>query len=318
MKVAAVVNPHSAGGKTGRRWPQLARAMEQRLGPVTAEFTRRPGDGISLTRRLLHEGFDSIVAVGGDGTINEVVNGFLQFDTLVRPETRFGILPTGTGGDFRRALDLPSRNGIGHAIDRLASGSVARLDVGKARFAGHDGSFQERYFINLASFGIGGLVAARSRNFLTPLGGRLAFLWATFRGFLSYRGSHVTLTLDGGRSSSRHHVTDICVGNGGFYGGGMHPCPKAAMDDGIFEVTVIDYMNVFTLFLGGGIRGLYSNNIYKNRRAHHLRAARIEAKSDNPAWVGIDGEPLGRLPLEITLLPRLLPVIVSSSAWPKH
>jgi YegS/Rv2252/BmrU family lipid kinase len=313
MKIAAVVNPHSAGGKTERRWPQLARAMEQRLGPVTAGFTKHHGDGINLTRNLLHQGFDLIVAVGGDGTINEVMNGFLQNDTLVRPEASLGIMPTGTGGDFRRALGLPSRNGSSQAIDRLACGFVSRLDVGKARFLGHDGSYQERYFINLASFGIGGLVAARSRNFLTPLGGRLAFLWATLRGFLDYRGSHVTLTLDGGRVSSHHKVTDVCVGNGGFYGGGMHPCPKAVLDDGIFEVTVIDYMNVFTLFLGGGIRGLYSDNIYRNPRAHHLRAAKIKAKSDNPAWVGIDGEPLGRLPLEITLLPRLLPVVVGPS-----
>jgi YegS/Rv2252/BmrU family lipid kinase len=307
IKTAAVVNPQSAGGKTGKRWPQLSRMLEQRLGPVTARFTRRPGHGMAITRELLRDGFDRIIAVGGDGTFNEVANGFIEADGLVRPSARMGLLPAGTGGDFRKMFGLSSGAGIEQAIECFVGGTAAWIDIGKARYMAHEGTFQERYFVNLASFGIGGFVAARSRNFLTPLGGKVAFLWATFLALLGYRGSTVTLAIDGSGAPATYRVTDICVGNGRFYGGGMRPCPTAVMDDGILEITVIEHMNTFTLLKDIGI--LYSEDVYQHPKTHHLRGIRIEAKGERPTYIQIDGEPLGRLPIEITVLPKRLPVL---------
>ncbi len=306
-KIAAIVNPSSAGGSTGKQWPRIARIFEDRLGPVTPRFTNAPGHAIQLARDSLAEGCDLIIAVGGDGTFNEVANGFIEKDGLVRPDSCLGIVPAGTGGDFRRTLGLPSSNGIERSVDLLASGRPALIDVGKARFVSHQGNIQERYFINLVSFGIGGSVAARSRNFLTPLGGKLAFLWATFVVLLTYRGKEVNFKIGGDGSAAAYRVTDICVGNGRYYGGGMHPCPTAVMDDGIFEVTVIEYMNMFRLLRD--ISVLYSENIYRHPKTHHLRATRIEARSNTPTFIQLDGEPLGRLPAEITMLPRRLPVM---------
>jgi YegS/Rv2252/BmrU family lipid kinase len=316
LKIAAVANPHSAGGRTGRRWPELSRMLEKKLGAVSVRFTRHQGDGIPITRDLLHEGFDLIIAVGGDGTLNEVANGFIEADELVRPSARLGILPMGTGGDFQKMLGLPSPDNIEQAIEVLADGQPYYIDVGKARFLTHDGEFQERYFVNLVSFGMGGSVAARSRNFLTPLGGKFAFLWATFMVLLAYRGKSVTLNIEGSGGPRTHQVTDICIGNGRFYGGGMHPCPTAVMDDGVLEVTVIDYMNMFKLLKD--IDVLYSGDIYRHSKTHHLRGATIQATAESPTFVQIDGEPLGRLPIEITIVPKRLPVmakhIVGSSA----
>lgn len=315
VKIAAVVNPHSAGGRTGKRWPQFQRILESRLGPVAARFTERQGDAIVITRELLQAGYTLIVAVGGDGTFNEAANGFIQADKLVRPDARLAILPAGTGGDFQKMLGL-SRNGIDQAIELIASGHTSYIDVGKARYVTHAGAAQERYFVNLVSFGIGGFVAARSRNFLTPLGGKMAFLWATLLVLLSWRGRTVTLKIDGSATPGTHRVTDICVGNGRFYGGGMHPCPTAAMDDGIFEVTVIDYMNMFRLMRDMSV--LYSDNVYRHPKTHHLRGARIEAAAAAPTFLQVDGEPLGRLPVEITLLPRLLPIVAQHLVGSSH
>jgi YegS/Rv2252/BmrU family lipid kinase len=305
--IAAVVNPHSAGGRTGERWPKLARTLERRLGPVDARFTERQGHAISVTRDLLHDGYDVVIAVGGDGTFNEVANGFIERDQLVRPSARLGIVPTGTGGDFQKMLGLSSRRRADDAIDLLVHGRPTYIDVGKARFTTHQGEFQERYFVNLVSIGIGGSVAARSRNFLTPLGGKLAFLWATFVVLLAYHGRTVTLSIDGKGAPASHRITDICIGNGRFYGGGMHPCPTAVMDDGILEVTIIDHMNMFRLLRDIGV--LYSRDIYRHPKTHHLRGTRIEATAETPTLIQIDGEPLGRLPVEITVLPRTLPVL---------
>jgi YegS/Rv2252/BmrU family lipid kinase len=276
---------------------------------VKARFTESQGHAISVTRDLLHDGYDLIIAVGGDGTFNEVANGFIEADQLLRPSACLGILPTGTGGDFQKMLGLSSQRRVEHAIELLVHGRPTYIDVGKARFLNHEGDSQERYFINLVSFGMGGSVAARSRNVLTALGGKTAFLWATFLVLLGYRGRTVTLSVDGRGTSAPHRVTDICVGNGRFYGGGMRPCPTAVMDDGILEVTIIDYMNMFRLLREISI--LYSDHVYRHPKTHHLRGARIEATAKTPTLIQIDGEPLGRLPVEITVLPRRLPVMAN-------
>lgn len=306
-KIAAIVNAHSAGGKTGRRWPQIEKQMESRLGPVTTMFTQAPGDATRITRELLAQGFDLIAGVGGDGTFNEIVNGFIEADKPAWPQARMGVVPAGTGGDFQRMFGFSSPDGIAEAIQTLATGETHAIDIGKVSYVTAQGEAAQRYFANLVSFGMGGAVASRSRNFLTPLGGRLAFLWATVRVLLSYRGKAIRLSVDGGPPSAPCKVTNVAVGNGRFHGGGMYPCPTAVLDDGRLEITVIEYMNMFRLLRD--IRVLYSGEIYTHPKIRHLRGAKVEAFSATDAWIEVDGEPLGRLPLAITLLPRILPVV---------
>ena len=316
-KIAAVVNPNAAGGKTARRWPDVARRLEEKLGPVSTHFTERPGHGITLSQNLLREGYQLVIAVGGDGTMNEVANGFLENGKPVNPKASMGILPLGTGGDFRRALGVPLD--LDKAIHVLASGHAVKIDMGKAVYVpsgGSPASRSTRYFVNMVSFGMGGEVAARVRNFLSPLGGKAAFQWATFKVFLGYRGKRVRLRLDGGPETSSHFITNISVGNGPYHGGGMHSCPTAVLNDGIFEVTVIGYLGMLTLVRD--MKTLYSDNVYQHPKVHHLRGRQVTAEADNiddePIHIEVDGEPLGSLPLEITLLPECLPMVVPPSS----
>ncbi len=309
-KIAAVVNPRSAGGKTAKRWPQISQALERRLGSVTTRFTESRGYAIALARELLQQGFDLIIAVGGDGTINEVANGLLQDDEATRLNACLGILPLGTGGDFQRTLGISSK--VEESIEILATGVPLQIDMGKAAFLGNDGSTQNRYFVNLVSFGMGGDVASRAQNLLSPLGGKVAFLWATLGAFLRYRGRRVRLKLDGAEDPLSFFITNVAVGNGRFHGGGMHPCPTAVLNDGVFEVTVIDYLNAFELIRDLPV--LYSDNVYRHPKTHHFRARHIVAEADEPTRIEVDGEPLGTLRLEITVLPQRLPVLVSRSS----
>ena len=312
MKIAAVVNPQSSSGKTGRTWSDISARLEARLGPIETRFTQRPGHAISLARELLEQGFDRIIAAGGDGTINEVANGFLRDDQPISPAACLGILPLGTGGDFRRTLGIP--RSIPEAIDVLAAGNTLRIDVGKASFRNQHGQPEARYFVNLLSFGMGGEVASRARNFLTPLGGTLAFLYASAIALLRYRRKQVRLTLDGHAAASPFSIYNVAVGNGRFHGGGMQACPTAILNDGIFEVTVIDYMSPFQVIVDFPV--LYSDNIYRHPKVHHLRASRLLAEAGEPVPIEVDGEPLGALPLEITVLPERLPVVAPPTAWP--
>jgi diacylglycerol kinase (ATP) len=304
-KVAVIVNLRSAGGKTARRWPEISRLLEARLGPFYTRVTEASGV-TGPARDLLRQGYDYIVAAGGDGTVSQVANGFFHQDQPVHPEARLGILPLGTGGDFRRTLGIGSK--IEDIVETLASGVSLPIDVGKATFCGHDRASRRLCFVNVASFGIGGEVAARSQNAARALGGGAAFFWATLRTFVAYRGKRIRLELDGEQLPGEFLITHVAVGNGAFQGGGMHPCPRAVLDDGLLEVTVIDSLRMFEL--ARDIRMLYSNDVYRHPKVHHYRARRVVALADEPVQLELDGEPLGRLPFEATVLPARLKVVV--------
>lgn len=309
-KIAAIVNPCAAGGRTARRWPELQNLLETSLGTVTTKFTPAPGAAALIAREFLREDYDLLIAVGGDGTINEVANGFFEHDQLIRPDARLGILPLGTGGDFRRTLQIPSNPS--QAVEILAKGIPLRIDVGKVSFQANRGACDSRYFVNMVSFGMGGLVAARSSNAFRRLGGKAAFLWATAAAFFSYRGRQVKLKLDGAPDEAPFFVTNVAVGNGQFHGGGMRPCPTAKLDDGTFEVTVIEYTGAMDLIRN--LPMLYSGEIYQHPKVHHLRAKSLAAESADSTHIEVDGESLGTLPLQVSILPERLPVLVAASS----
>ena len=180
-----ILNPQAAGGRASKRWPRIAAVLADKLGPVEPRFTEHPGHATQLVRQALMAGRHLIIAVGGDGTINEAANGFLSGGEPVNPDASLGIIPIGTGGDFQRSVRIPSD--IEEAVETIAGGAARTIDVGAARMQGHDGQPVERCFVNLTSFGMGGEVCVRSRNILSPLGGKTAFLYATFAVFLTYR-----------------------------------------------------------------------------------------------------------------------------------
>lgn len=309
-KIAAIANPFAAGGRAGRRWPHLAQRLRARLCDLTVRLTDFPGHATCIARELIESGFDLIIAVGGDGTISEVANGFLRDDQPIHSDVQLGILPIGTGGDFRRTLGIPSD--VDQALEILAEGKPLAIDMGKAALVGRDGHLTRRYFVNLASFGMGGDVAAGARNMLTLLGGRTAFLWATFKALATYHGREVEIELHGSRRPLSFFISNVAVGNGRYHGGGMQPCPKAVLNDGAFDVTVIDYLNPFEVVRD--IRVLYSDDVYRHSKVHRLQARRLTARAHRPTLVEIDGEPLGQLPLEVEVLPRRLNVLLSPSS----
>lgn len=241
--------------------------MTRRLGPVTTCPTERPGHAIELARKLIEQGYERIIAAGGDGTINEVANGLL---TQQETESALGILPLGTGGDFRRSLGVP--NDVEGALDVLTEGRPVRIDAGRATYTTVTGATETRFFVNLVSFGMGGQVAARAQNLFRIFGGGAAFLYATLETFFRYKARRVAIELDGA-CATEHRITNIAIGNGRYHGGGMHPCPQALLNDGVLEVTVIDRLGMLEMIRDLPV--LYSDNIYKHPKAHHFRARRL-------------------------------------------
>jgi YegS/Rv2252/BmrU family lipid kinase len=307
QKTLAIVNPAAAGGTASRRWPSIAKLLQQHLGPVDSRFTQHRGEAIELTHQALRNRYDLIIAVGGDGTANEIVNGFYRERKLVNPAARLGFIPIGTGGDLQRTLQIPLDPQ--QAVQVLAAGCPLEIDIARARLTGYNGAPVERYFINLLSFGMGGDVSVRAKSFPRWLGGKTAFLAATLLVFLNYKGKRIRLTLDGVPQPEEFFVTNIAIGNGRYHGGGMHPCPRAVMNDGLLEVTTIDRLGMFELLRDLPV--LYSDDIYKHPKVRHHRAKRIRAESNEVTRIEVDGEALGTLPLEIDLLPERLSVLAA-------
>jgi diacylglycerol kinase (ATP) len=182
LRVMVIVNPSSAGGANGRRWARTASCLRHVLATFEHAFTDGPGHATCLARQALLDGVELVVAVGGDGTLNEVACGFFEGERCVAPHAALGVVPAGTGSDFARTLGSDS---IEAACARLGGRDSRFIDVGHARFMGRDGATRERIFLNVASFGCSGQIARGISPRIKRLSGRLAYGVATLHTLLS-------------------------------------------------------------------------------------------------------------------------------------
>jgi diacylglycerol kinase (ATP) len=291
-----IVNPTAAAGAAGRHWDRIAKLLRSSLGDFEHAATRRSGDATNLSRSALRQGFEMVVCVGGDGTLNEVVGGFFDGSTAVAPEAVLGVVALGTGCDFGRTID---QKDLESACARLGGRKTRSIDLGLARFTGHDGAPSTRIFINVASFGCSGLVAHLVSPRLKALSGRLAFTLATLRALTVYRDLAVTLEFDD-RPPRSLEITNCAFGNGRFFGAGMQVAPAAQLDDGELDVTIwsgfglMDFIRKrHTLYDGGHVR---------EPGTEVLRTRRASATSASTVLLEIDGESVGRLPAQLDVL----------------
>ncbi|MEZ4360451.1 MAG: diacylglycerol kinase family lipid kinase [Kofleriaceae bacterium] len=301
-----IVNPRSQGGAVGRRWPELAETIA-RILPFDEARTSGPGDATALTRRALAAGATCVVALGGDGTVNEVVSGF--FDDAgapLAPEATFGLLPYGTGGDFRRTVNVP--RDLTAAAKVIAAGHRRQLDVGRLRYADASGEPRVRMFANIASFGVSGVVDRLVNESGKRLGGKLSFALATARAAWSYRNQRVELVFeDDPRSRLELTINTVAVANGRYFGGGMMVAPNAEVDDGQLDVVAMGDFGFGDLLRSG--RRLYQGTHLSMDKVSHRRATVVEAQPVEPGAVvelDVDGENLGRLPARFEIVPRAL------------
>jgi YegS/Rv2252/BmrU family lipid kinase len=300
-----VVNPNSAGGETGRRWRRLEAEVRAVLGEVAVAMTSRPMEAAELTRRALLDGHRTVLAVGGDGTLNEVVNGFFHEDgTPVAPDAAVGLLPRGTGGDFRKTAGVPAD--FAAAVRHVAAARPRRIDVGRIRYRAHDGRDAVRHFVNVASFGISGTVDERVNASSKWLGGTLSFNLASLRALLGWRDVTVRVRVDGGVPEALP-ITCVSAANGRFFGGGMMVAPDARLDDGLLHLTFWSGYGVGTFLFRQA--GIYSGAHLRWGGTRAMAARKIEAESDARVLVDVDGEQPGTLPACIELLPGAIGLV---------
>ena len=301
-----IVNPASAGGSTGEAWPKVASDVRRHFGPFEVAFTSRGGEAVEIAEREARAGRKLIIACGGDGTVSEVANGILRAGA----DAELGVLPSGTGGDFRRTLGVPTR--AADAARALREGETRLMDAGRVTFISDGGEEESRFFVNVASFGMGGDVIKRVKSRAGPaasaarlLGGRLSFAAAALQATFAFEKPAVRFSLDGG-AESRMTVANFCVANARYFGGGMKIAPEALIDDGLFDVVAVGDISALDV-LANSYR-LYLGTHLGMREVRHARARLVRAEPGEGAVVKleVDGELAGRLPAEFELLPRAL------------
>jgi YegS/Rv2252/BmrU family lipid kinase len=288
-----LVNPASANGSTAKRWPKLyARAKELGLDGDQV-LSERPGHLTELARVAADEG-KLIVVVGGDGTLNEVVNG------IVGTNAEIAVLPNGTGQDFGRTHDIPTK--FDDAVRVVLDGVTREVDLGRATFVAPDGTEAIRIFANVGSAGMSGAVAARANAGSKALGGRATFYYALVREFVAWQNTNVTVTYDGGHRHGPMH--DVIVANGRWHGGGMKLAPDALPADGEFDVVLIGDVSKVDFVTT-------SPKLYKGGHVNHhkievVRSAHVTIDADEPIPLELDGEVAGTTPARFEVIPNAL------------
>jgi diacylglycerol kinase (ATP) len=306
-----IINPESAGGATRDAWPGIASELATHFGAFTPKFTTQAGEGIELAASAARKGTKLIIACGGDGTISEVANGILTGGS----DAELGILPSGTGGDFRKTIGIPAR--AAGAARILRDGQTRLIDVGKITFTNDDGELESRYFLGVASFGLSADVVARVKeggpDWLPTKGpkwltGRLSFGVAMLQTAVKKSATRVVVQLD---DDPAHHMTvaNLCIANARYFGGGMKIAPNAKLADGKFDVVSIGDLGAARI-LANAPR-LYLGAHLSMAQVGHALAAKIIARpvdENQSIEIEVDGEIPGHLPATFQILPRALRV----------
>lgn len=314
FRTALVVNPRSGGRRADRIRRDLASSFGEMVPGGEIRETRGPGDAERLVRSLLEEGVECVAVAGGDGTLNESVNGFFRpippFEDpdaapeAVNPEASLAVIPVGTGGDFRRTLGLEP-DPIA-ALSLLTGSSVRACDVGYATFADRDGNRVGRFFLNITSFGLSGLVDEYVNESSHSLPGSINFFVATLRAFYDYENVRVRILMDGTEQWVERAVT-IAVANGRFFGGGMEVAPQARLDDGFLDVVILGDLHLADFIIHAN--QLYGGRILEHPLVQHRQVRQVVLDPVDESDVMImdmDGEPLGRLPATLGVFPGAL------------
>lgn len=306
-----IVNPKSASGSTENRWAQVASDLRTHFGAFQVAFTKKAGDGIRLARHGVETGRKFIIACGGDGTINEVANGILE----TGEDVELGVFPSGTGGDFRRTLGMPTATR--EAAKGLRTGETKLIDVGRVTFLNHDGEETSRFFLNVASFGLSAAIIERvkTKNRLEwlphdLLRGKTTFAVSTLQEVLDLNYTTVRVRIDEGEEKTLNTI-NFAVANSRYFGGGMKIAPDALINDGFFDVVNIGDMRTAKILLNAYT--LYAGSHLNLEEVKHIHAKKIEvraAEAEKEIHLETDGELPGKLPAVFEIVPEALKVRV--------
>lgn len=304
----AIVNPNAGKGKGLMDWDRISSLFEKNKIAVFPEFTRRKGHAIELVRNWIGEGYRQIIAVGGDGTLNEIVNGAFTQQFCKTSDITIGMIPVGTGNDWGRMFGIPL----------IYEGSVKVIrehkemlhDVGVITYMNGDQS-EKRYFMNISGVGFEAAVVKKTNaRKVKGKSSNAIYFWNLVTSLLAYRSRKVEMVIEG--TTISHDIFSINVGNGRYCGGGMRQTPEAIPDDGLLDVTVIKEIRKFEILRS--LKLLYDGTILSHPKVDGYRTSQLMISSDHKLYAEADGESLGHTPVEYSLIPAGIKIVYGTKS----
>lgn len=303
-KVLAVVNRKAGYGRAGKKWAELKNFVMRPYWMLDEAFTAGPRDATQITRDAIRAGYDIILAVGGDGTVNEVVNGFFDGDEQIGKSVQLGVVPVGSGSDFGRSFDqfVPhTRTGY---LDRYSM--VHPIDVGKIVYTGPDGKEHIHYFANVADIGIGAETVKRVERGYKKFGGRIGFFLGTLITMLVYKNIRLEVSFDDYQTEGR--FASIVIANGRYFGGGMEIAPLARLSSGVFNILSIGDLKRLDMI--SNFAKVYKGTHLTHPRIYTREVKSVRVKSEKLVALETDGEFMDVREAVITIIPDAIDLIV--------
>jgi diacylglycerol kinase (ATP) len=301
LKTKVIVNPVAGARSTRRKWPVISRLLEHIGLTFDFDYTEGVGHAMELARAAASDGYRCLVAVGGDGTVNEVANGILHSTNA--KTTALGVVSTGTGSDFARSAGLERDYTV--ACTKLTSPKRLFIDVGVVSYR-RDGRTLERFFINSAGAGFDAAVVKETERLPKFFGGTIPYLTGMLRALVTYRNKPIVLKAGG--EPEQHRVLTVCVANGNYMGGGMRIAPDAALDDRLLDVVVIGDMGKLELLKD--FPKVYKGTHIDLAKVSVRQTAELAIESPEAMLVYADGELLGECPATFRVVPKALSIVV--------
>jgi YegS/Rv2252/BmrU family lipid kinase len=301
-----VINPNAGTRKGEKDWEKISRLLTDNEFDFHPVFTERRLHAMKVTMDFIQRGFRKVIVVGGDGTMNEVVNGIFKQKIVPSTGIMLGMISVGTGNDWVRTFNIPTD--YPGAVEVLRRESTLLQDAGIVKYQ-NETCEKSRYFINMAGLGFDGLVAQRT-NKDKDLGrtNPLVYLKNLIYSLFAYKSSQTKLTVDGQVISDK--IFSISIGIGQYNGGGMRQAPDARPDDGLFDLTLIKDMKKLSVI--ASMRRLYNGTIGQHKRVMTLVGKFVRIESEIPVLLEADGESLGHSPFEFQIVPKSVKVIVNT------
>jgi YegS/Rv2252/BmrU family lipid kinase len=298
-----IVNPNAGRGKGLRDWHVIAEFLTRAQLPFTVKFTESKGHAVILTQEGIKDGYRKIITVGGDGTLNEVVNGIFTNMGCTATDFSLALIPVGTGNDWGRMFGIPLD--YEKATGIISEGKQMLHDVGTVTY--FEGAEKKmRYFINIAGLGFESDVVRRTNHQKEKgYGGKAIYFLNLLMSLLSYKNITAEIIVDGAKSKAE--VFSVNVGNGKYCGGGMRQTPNALPDDGLLDVTVINGIGKIEIIRS--LKMLYNGTILSHPKIKGYRCRNLKVNSDSVIWVEADGESLGHTPAEFSIIPSGINIV---------
>lgn len=298
-----LVNPNAGVGKGSKDWKRISMLLDDAGFDYLSVFTGKPLHAMQLTIEKIKEGYRKIIVVGGDGTMNEVVNGLFKQNTTFADEITLGMISVGTGNDWGRTFKIPMD--YKKAIEVIKKEKTMLQDAGLVKYF-NQGCDKTRFFINMAGLGFDGLVAQKTNaDKVKGSSGPLGYLKNLASSLMFYKSSNISMIVDG--REIKEKVFSMSIGIGQYNGGGMRQAPTAVPDDGNFVLVLIKDMSKLSVV--ANVRRLYDGTISQHKRVETLTAKVIKVDSDPPVLLEIDGESMGLSPFEFRIIPKSIKVI---------